>query len=216
MFEKERHSVQYYGRVIKYKVVTRRGLFPEEPENESSDKKYFQIFIESLQVLPKPIYSRKFRRVVFIPTTWEKLISAVEINDLFDESSLEDKLWAEFKRKNIQAERQEYIKIDTEDYFLDFAVYCEKGNLDVETDGDFWHANPESAKKDNLRDNNLISKGWKILRFTSSQIHEEITSYCVPKITKTINTLGGLKEGRVVPRKINTDSKYIQPSLYDD
>lgn len=43
---------------------------------------------------------------MFIPTTWEKFVNAVEINDLYDESSLEDQLWAQFKRLEISAERQ--------------------------------------------------------------------------------------------------------------
>jgi hypothetical protein len=70
---------------------------------------------------------------------------AVEINDLYDESPLEDRLWAEMKRLQIHAERQEFVRADQHDYALDFALYCALGKIDVETDGDTWHANPAKA-----------------------------------------------------------------------
>lgn len=169
----DKHAINFYAKVDKISRVRRWQLFPNEPRGEKSNKYYYQIFVKPLQRLPKLIYSRRFRRIIFIPTTWEKFISAVEINDLYDESSLEDKLWAEFKRHNIPAERQEYVTAKGNDYALDFAIYCAKGNIDVETDGDFWHANPQKAERDNLRDNDLKVEGWQVLRFNTRQIQEK-------------------------------------------
>jgi hypothetical protein len=145
-FGAEKHAVNYFAEVLDIRKVRRWQLFPDEPRDEKSNRRYYQVFLKSIQALPKPIYSRRYRRIIFIPTTWEKFVNASEINDLFDESSLEDKLWAEFKRHNIPAERQEFVIARKNDYALDFAVYCEKGNIDIETDGDFWHANPEKAE----------------------------------------------------------------------
>ncbi len=34
---------------------------------------------------------------------------------------------------------------------LDFAIDCARGRIDVETDGDTWHANSERAALDNRR-----------------------------------------------------------------
>ena len=157
----------YYGEVEKIRKVFRYQLFPNEPRDENSRKRYYQIFIKTLKKLPQPIYSRRFRRIVFIPTTWKKFTSAAEINDLYDDSNLEDRLWAEFKRWNIPAERQEFITAAGKNYALDFAVYCNKGNLDVEADGDKWHANPDKSVLDNIRDNNLKTSGWQVLCFSS-------------------------------------------------
>ena len=50
-------------------------------------------------------------------------------------------------------------------YALDFALFCKKGNLDVETDGDLWHADPQRIPEDNRRNNDLAVQGYKILRF---------------------------------------------------
>lgn len=109
--------------------------------------------------ITKPVYSRRYRRIVFIATNWEKFINAVEINDLFDESPLEDTLWAELKQDHIIAERQEFVIARKNHCTLDFAVYCVRRNIDLETDGDYWHANPEKAKQNNLRDPDLSTRG---------------------------------------------------------
>lgn len=215
-FGVEKHAVNYFAEVLNIREVWRWQLFPDQPHDERGQRRYYQVFVKSVQRLPRPIVSRRLRRIVFIPTTWEKFSRAAEINDLYDDSSLEDVLWAEFKRHKIPAERQEFVTAKGNNYALDFAVYCTLANIDVETDGDHWHANPERAKEDNLRDNDLATAGWKVLRFTSQQIQEEAADYCVSRVAENINKLGGLDEGRIVARKIdlNEHGPY-QPSLFD-
>jgi very-short-patch-repair endonuclease len=217
-FGEEAHAINYFTPVLDIQQVYRWQLFPDEPrDHEKSNWKYYQVFVQPIKRLPKPIFSRRLRRIIFIPTTWQKFITATEINDLYDESSLEDRLWGEFKRLQISAERQEYVMARGHDYALDFALYCVKSSLDVETDGDFWHANPEKAVGDNLRDNDLETAGWKVLRFSSCQIQEQLFDYCLPTIVDNINNLGGIEEGKLLPKKINLDEGGIyQLSLFDD
>ncbi len=136
VFGSEAFAVNYYTRVLDIRKVFRWELFPDEPKDEKGLGRYYQLVLSPLQRLPQPILSRRWRRIVFIPTTWEKLVNAVEINDLYDESPLEDRLWREFKRLRIGAERQELVQVKKHFYMLDFAVYCASGQLDVETDGD--------------------------------------------------------------------------------
>ena len=217
VFGPEAHSVNYFSQVIQIRQAYRGQLFPKEPLNEKSNRQYYQLILNPLQKLPQPILSRRWRRIVFIPTTWQKFTNAVEINDLYDESPLEDRLWAEFKRHRILAERQEFITVKRQNYALDFAIYCAKGNIDVETDGDTWHANPERAAKDNLRDNAVEAVGWKVLRFTTRQIREETANYCIKIVAETINNMGGVDQGGIISRKIDlkaTDS--YQLGLFDD
>ena len=179
-------------------------------------KKVISNIINSLE---KPILSRRRRRIVFIPTTEVKFFNAVEINDLYNESPLEDKLWAEFKRLEIQAERQELVEINNNRYMLDFSVYCVKGKINIETDGDTYHAYATKAAQDNIRNNELASDGWKVLRFSTLQIKEQMAEFCVPNIAKTINRLGGLEENRIVPRTIDLNTstnRCRQLGLFDD
>jgi hypothetical protein len=68
-----------------------------------------------------------------------------------------------------------------------------------------------------LRDNNLKTVGWKVLRFSQHQILEELDQYCVPTIRENINRLGGLNGERIVPRRVDWDSSGgYQPSLFDE
>jgi very-short-patch-repair endonuclease len=216
VFGSEAYAVRYYSRVQHVHRKYRWQLFPDQPGDEKSKREYYRLVLSPLQQLPQPILSKRWRRIVFIPTTWDKFMHAVEINDLYDESPLEDRLWAEMKRLQIHAERQEFVRADQQDYALDFALYCALGKLDVETDGDTWHANPAKANEDNLRDNALKTAGWRILRFTTKQIRDEIDVYTLPTIVTNINRLGGLDEGKVIPRHIGFGDEPYQPGLFDE
>ena len=211
------YGVHYFARVVDIRVAYRQQLFPDEPTGSRSGRRYYQVFVEPLRELPQPIFSHQLRRIVFIPTTWRKLISASEINDLYDGSPLEDRLWAEFKRLRIEAQRQEFVRVEDDDFALDFAIYCVSGKLDVETDGDTWHANPERAAADNLRDNALKTVGWNVLRFNTQQIREEIIEYTIPTVLKKINRLDGIDEGQPLARRFDLDSNdnLRQLGLYD-
>ncbi len=82
--------------------------------------------MEDLKELPQPIPSKRFRRIVFIPTTYRKLFHAQEINDLFDYSPIEDRLWEQLKAREIPAERQWEEVIRERLYRLDFALLLQR------------------------------------------------------------------------------------------
>ncbi|MFP3896029.1 MAG: endonuclease domain-containing protein [Anaerolineales bacterium] len=204
-FGAEKYSIRYYARVVDIHKVFRWQLFPDEPVNEKTNRQYYQLMLSPLDQLPEPILSLRLRRIVFIPTTWEKFVSAVEINDLYDESPLEDHLWIELKRRKIEAQRQYFVPVKRRGYYLDFAIFCNEGKLDVETDGDTWHLGRECASRDNERDNNLTNLGWSILRFRGRRIQEEMAEYCIPAIMKSVNRLNGLKANGLVPRPFDPE-----------
>jgi very-short-patch-repair endonuclease len=205
VFGSERYSVRYYARVIDIQKAFRWQLFPDEPINDKTNRRYYQLLLSPLEEMPEPILARRWRRIVFIPTTWEKFITAVEINDLFDESPLEDRLWGELKRLGIDAERQYPVPAKKRYYFLDFAFFCNAGKLNVETDGDTWHADPARIPLDNERNNDLAGLGWTVLRFNGLQIRERMTEYCIPKIMENVNRAGGLTANGLIPRPFDPE-----------
>jgi len=79
--------------------------------------------------------------------------------------------------------------------------------MDIETDGDNWHAVPERSPLDNLRDNDLETAGWRILRFNTPHIMETMAEYCLPTIVENINKLGGLDEQGLVPHKVSLNTQ---------
>jgi very-short-patch-repair endonuclease len=200
VFGHEAYAIHYYAVVRDIRIASRTDLFPDTPRNHpKANRRYYQLLLGDLQSLSQPIISRRLRRIVFIPTTLKKFKAAVEINDLWDESPLEDRLWAVFKRARIRAERQYPVEIEDRTCFLDFAIFCNEGKIDIETDGDAWHIGPEPAQVDRQRDNALGSRGWQVLRFNTTEIHEHPVDYCVSKVMDTINYLGGLDDTTGVP-----------------
>lgn len=153
------YKVSYYARVLKVEVAKRIELFPNEPKHLQAQKDYFKFHLEQIKELPKPIPSKRWRRIVHIPTSREKLFTAEEINDLYDTSPLEEKMHREMKRRKIEAERQVYIKVGGEFFCLDFGIFCRKGNIDLECDGEKYHILPEALTRDRQRNNQLTSCG---------------------------------------------------------
>jgi very-short-patch-repair endonuclease len=218
VFGTESHTVTWYAEVQKVRTVQRGDLFPHEARNRKSQRLYYQLLLGSLQRRPQPIPSHRYRRIVFIKTTWDKFTHAAEINDLFDDSPLEDRLWAEFKRLKISAERQEFVKLGAEEAALDFAIYCDQGKIDVETDGDTWHTTLERVAADNHRYNALVLQGWSIIRFNTAQIVNQMDSYCLPQIVKQIKNFGGIEVDGQVPRRIELPNQLglFQKGLFDE
>jgi very-short-patch-repair endonuclease len=202
-FKDHRFCVRYYARVRHILKVQRRDLLPNESFSRKAGDWYYQLMLGPLKVLSEPIPSLRERYIHFIPTTLTKFFLAEEINDLWDDSPLEDRLWAELKRLRLAAERQEFVTLKRKRHPLDFAFYCAKGNLNVETDGARWHSDPRSIACDNRRDNALEAEGWRLLRFNTLQIRDEMADYCIPTILEVVSDLGGL------PDEIPSDSERI-------
>jgi very-short-patch-repair endonuclease len=215
VFGEEAFRVQRYGEVSSIQVVPRRELLPNEFESTLSGQMYYKLTLKSLETLDRPILSMRPRRLVFIPTTLDKFNCAEQINDLFDDSPLEDALWQQFKRLMIQAERQWILTADSQLYFLDFALFCNKEPIAVETDGDTWHSLPERANQDYVRQNAIESLGWHVLRFNSKEIKDAMEAYCLPEIQKAINTQGGLSDEGLVSRLYYPRSGATQFSMFE-
>ena len=190
--EKLRYKVNFYSKVKKVDIVKRIQLFPEEKEHKRADKDYFQFHLEKIKELPKPIPSARWRRIVHIPTSCEKLFVAEEINDLYDTSPLEEKMYLEMKKREINPERQLYVRVGRKNYCLDFGIFCRDGNIDIECDGEKYHVLPEALARDRARNNKLTSFGWSVLRFSGKEINRTLED-CFKIIEKTIFNLKGLK-----------------------
>jgi very-short-patch-repair endonuclease len=61
----------------------------------------------------------------------------------------------------------------------------------VETDGDLRHSDPKRIAEVNRRDNALEMEGWRLLRFNTLHIRDEMASYCLPTILEVLSHLGG-------------------------
>src|SRR5947209_18339331 len=71
IFGAEAYAVRYYSQVLGVCEVERWQLFPHEPQGSLGADGYFQLLLGPLQHLPQPIFSRRWRRIIFIQTTWQ-------------------------------------------------------------------------------------------------------------------------------------------------
>lgn len=99
-------SIRFYAPILRFRQVARRILLPDEPNHPRGDDLYFQIDLEALRELPRPIPARKLRRITFIPTTWARLVAAEEINDLWLHDAAEDVVRTWFRHAAIKARRR--------------------------------------------------------------------------------------------------------------
>ncbi len=198
-FGEERWAIRYYAPILGRSILKRRDLLPDQLDHPRANQDYYKIELGELQSLERPIISRRGRRLVFIPTTWEKFRHAEEINDLFHESPLEDALYEELKRHRIESERQFFVRVGSVCYCLDFAIFCRRGNIDVECDGEAWHSDPKGRRRDRYRNNLLASAGWAVLRFGSHELTTQM-AFCLRLIRATIRAHGGLMRAREITR----------------
>lgn len=194
IFKNHKYQVQYIAEVFSVKEVGFFDLFPNESANHpKANRRYYKVDVKNLQELPEPIVSRRGRRNPFISTTKEKLDKAKEINDLFNESPLEDMLWEALKARGIEAERQYWEEVNGQHFFLDFAVFCQnKKGVDIECDGITYHSSLERQEYDRNRNNDLGEHGWKVLRYSSKRLENDLPGV-LTQISNTIDLYGGLQ-----------------------
>ena len=83
VFGELRWRIAYYAPILRYRVVRRHELLPQELDHPRANAIYYKLELGPLEALPQPIISRKLRRVTFINTTLSRLFQAREINDLW-------------------------------------------------------------------------------------------------------------------------------------
>lgn len=194
LFKEEGYRINYIARVLTFQEVKRQEIFPDEmPDAPKFDKKYYLFSVDKIQKLDSSIISRRRRRINFIISNTYLFESAKEINDLYIGNRMENKLWSALKKNKIIAEREEFVRARGKYYAIDFSVYCNKGKIAIETDGDFWHISKEKAREDNNRDNDLKTAGWQVLRFSEEQVLKHMNKECMPIIKENVKNYGGVE-----------------------
>lgn len=193
VFKDNAYSIQWYAPVNEIKIMKRIELLTDEPYHPRKNYDYFKIEIGDLLNLSQPIVSHRRRYIIFIETTMKHLLSAKEINDLYCGSWIEEKFWKACKTHEIEAEREFVVNKDEYTFFLDFAVMCKDGKLDIECDSERFHYSQiYQGKRDTKRDNILKSLGWDILRFSENDVNKNLPQ-TINIVKETINRYGGLE-----------------------
>ncbi len=195
-FGDEKWAVNYYAPTRRYRLVTRAELLPEEADHPRAREPYYKVEIGPLQRLPRPIPSKRLRRVAFIPTTLERLLRAEEINDLWDRGSREDGLWEAFKQEGIEAERQYEVEEGTvrhrnsEQSVVDFAIFCQEGQVAVICEEGAAGESLKVIRERQVSDYDLAALGWTVLRFDRQQLSQDMPG-CLAAVREAVSRCGG-------------------------
>lgn len=88
-------------------------------------------------------------------------------------------------RPTVHLESQAPIRVGSRKYLLDLAIYHDPQQwlrLDVEVDGHAFHDRTlAQAKADRARDRDLTLAGWRVIRFTASEVFEDAIG-CARKV----------------------------------
>ena len=190
-FGGEKWAVNYYAPTRRYRLVTRAELLPEETDHPRASERYYKVEIGPLQRLPRPVPSKRLRRIAFIPTSLERLLRAEEINDLWDRGSREDRLWEAFKREGIEAERQYEVEEETVRHRLDFAIFCQEGQVAVICEEEPAGGGLRVIRERQVSDYDLTAWGWTVLRFDRQQLSRDVPG-CLAAVREAVSRCGGL------------------------
>lgn len=184
----ERWRVRWCAPVLGYRIATRRELIPAEPEHPRADHRYYQVRVGALEPLPRPVPSRRLRRITFIPTTLARLMQAKEINDLWIKSSAQEKLWAALKQADLEAERQYALHDELPQCVADFAVFCRDGRVAIlvtdepRAEGELRETPPP--------DYLLAADEWTVMRVTMAELERDAMSWA-ERLADQVTRLGG-------------------------
>lgn len=105
--------IEYFAQVKGHELVTREQLFKEAAGTPRAGEEYFKLAIGPLQTLPRPLPARDWKRLTFLYTTGERLLSAESVDDLSVHDQERDVL---FRSLRDRAKLSEY-KTDKEPEF---------------------------------------------------------------------------------------------------
>lgn len=99
-----------------------------------------------------------------------KIVKELRKKQIFPkyDTKIEVKIQNFLKELGIEYFTHEYMKIIEHGYQCDILI--PSMNLVIECDGDYWHKYPVGLEKDHIRTNELIEKGFKVLRLWEFEI----------------------------------------------
>lgn len=190
-FGRKGKSIRYYAKVLSLKRKKRLELLPEEKDHPKSRDVYIKINLGKIIPLSRPIKNIIPRRINFGFTSFDRLMTAKDILELYSIAPTEQILEEGLKKEDIETKAQFYVLVDKKKrYRLDFAIFCKDGKIAIECDNKKAHQSKSQQKKDQTKDKFLKSRDWKMMRFTEDEILFELAK-CLKKIKNQIHLLRG-------------------------
>lgn len=168
-FGAEKWAVHYCAPVRGHELVTRAELFRTEPDHPRAQELYYKIQLGQLCALPRPLPASQWRRVTFVYTTGERLLTATDLGDVVVTSAERQLLWQALRERGLNAEPTSPATPD-----LDLSILCALGALNLhvsETPAPYphLHISPADVRTDLPSVLNRIEQAMQALGGPTSQ-----------------------------------------------
>ncbi len=96
-FENEKYCVRRFAPIKAVSDVPRIELLPDDANHPRAHDLYCKLDLGPVRLLDNPVVCDRGRRILFVPTTWERLRQAEEFNDLFLGTPIEDRMYSSLR-----------------------------------------------------------------------------------------------------------------------
>ena len=104
-FGDDKWRIQTIAPVLGHELTTRAELLRDEADHPRAQAMYYKLQLGPLQSLPRPILAKSWRRITFLYTTGEYLLSAETVNDLVIAEEERKSLWQALRERASLAQR---------------------------------------------------------------------------------------------------------------
>ena len=173
----EAQTVTYFAPTRRYRLATRAELLPHEADHPRADGYYFRIDIGPLQRLEKPVPSTKYRRITFIHTTLERLLSADDVLDLTYHEDPFEKLWHALREHRLRPLKNRIV----DGRPFDITLRARGGYLGIQCS--------DEQRTEEIGGTPLPDR-WESLRIPNREIEHNLDA-CLRHIASRLIHLGG-------------------------
>ncbi len=153
-------AIEWFADIERVERVRRRDLIVDEPTHPAADEQYLVVRLSAPTRLPRPILSRRARRITFIRTTRSRILCAEDVNDLIVGTPEEERLWQRIR--HLDAERRTLMNLGGTVMEVDFAVFSGERSVGLLC-RDQQEIEPAAEGSD-----------WSVLRFSPVRLRHDL------------------------------------------
>ena len=172
----EAHSVPFFAPVRRYQLLARRELLPQESDHPRAGDYYYRIEIGPLLRLEHPVPARSYRRLTFIHTTLDRLLSAEDVLELFRQDDPFETLWGALRENRLHPLKNRLVG----ERVVDIALRARGGYLGIQCVED------TTAREQQLP----LQQRWSVITLPAERIAQDMDG-CLRRIGAALIELGG-------------------------
>ncbi len=129
--EADRWQISKIAPVYGHELTVRKEIIRDEPEHPRANEEYYKLQLGPVEVLPRPILAKKWRRITFLYTTGELLRSAETLQDLVVRSEDREVLWKSLRERAQRASQYQTQTFPESFQDVDPILFAMLGGFDL-------------------------------------------------------------------------------------